>query len=280
MTANAPRFANHRRRRWILLIAVAACVAPVRLAAQSLDGFLQPHRSIELSFADSGVISELGVEEGDRVGKGQTVARLDSRVLRAELAIARARLESTAAIDAARAEYRRKYERYERLAALRASGHARAEEVASADADRRIAEAEFRLREEQRRIAELEVARIVAEINTRILKSPIDGVIVSVDREVGERVTPTESRVVTVAALDRLRLDVYAPPDTAARLGAGQAVAVDVQGAGVLRGEIAFLSPLVDARSGTRRVRVVLDNPERHLQAGLRASVVFGGSGS
>ena len=60
-----------------------------------VSGNLEMPRKVDLSFGTSGRIKEIMVEEGDRVVKGQTLAKLDAPVLEANVAMAELKLEQT-----------------------------------------------------------------------------------------------------------------------------------------------------------------------------------------
>jgi len=60
-----------------------------------VNGNLEMPRKVDLSFGTSGMIKEIMVEEGDRVVKGQTLAKLDAPVLEANVAMAELNLEQT-----------------------------------------------------------------------------------------------------------------------------------------------------------------------------------------
>ncbi len=73
--------------------------APARVQAIELDGLIEPFKDLNIGAQVDGVLSELLVERGDMVLRGQVVALLESELERAQLQIAKARAESTAPRD-------------------------------------------------------------------------------------------------------------------------------------------------------------------------------------
>jgi HlyD family secretion protein len=102
----------------------------VRITA---SGTVQPIQTVNLSPKNPGILAELFVQQGDRVTKGQLIARMENNETEAQLIQARARV--------ARAEAK--------LEAARTGN--RAEEIAQAEA--RVRQAEARVNEAQARLA-------------------------------------------------------------------------------------------------------------------------------
>ncbi|MEM9018669.1 MAG: HlyD family efflux transporter periplasmic adaptor subunit, partial [Verrucomicrobiota bacterium] len=116
------------------------------------------------------------------------------------------------------------------------------------------------------------------ELERRRLRSPINGIITLVTRDVAERVS-AETTVVTVVNLSDLDLVVHVPAELSESLEAEKTLPVERVGviSGRNRGEavVTFVSPVVDASSGTRRVRLRLANEEGNHVAGVKYRVGF-----
>ncbi len=70
--------------------------AGTNASANTFDCLMQPSAEVELSAATAGVVSEVLVDRGDRVAKGQVVARLKDEVERTNLAVAELRASTSA----------------------------------------------------------------------------------------------------------------------------------------------------------------------------------------
>lgn len=90
-------------------------LAPVALAAESLQGQLAWVKVIELSLPESGVIEKVLVNKGERVRQGQELLRLERSAEQAAVLAARARREEARLrLAEARRERERAAELYER----------------------------------------------------------------------------------------------------------------------------------------------------------------------
>lgn len=261
----------------LLLLAALPFPAPTAVAAEPALGFTAPSREVEVATAVRGLVVAVMVAEGDLVAQGEPLAELDAAELRAELAIARARAGAEGAVRRAAALLASKQQQYDRMARLRAQGAARAEEVALAEAELRVAEADMIAAEEQQGIAELEVARLEALLDQRVVRAPTGGVVTELLREPGELVGAQETRLLTLAVLDPLLVEVFVPNALGRALEKGMAAQVALPDLGrSLAGTIADVAVEADAASGTMRVRLYLPNDGLGLRSGERALVDFG----
>jgi RND family efflux transporter MFP subunit len=256
--------------RWPAPLVLAAALGPAAALAAEVDCLIRPGALVDLALPVPGILAEVGVERGDRVAAGQTLARLDARVEEAALAVALARAEERAAVEAARSRLAAADRRLERARALEGRDLMAAAEFEAAELDREQARLELGDREEARAADALEAERIRRLLAQRALVSPLDGVVVDRHRSVGEYVD--RDPVVTVASLDPLHVEVIAGAEAFGRLAPGDPVAVTLtQGAEgpQVEARVSVVDPFVDAASATFRLRLVLPNPEGRLVAGL-----------
>ena len=147
--------------------------------------------------------------------------------------------------------------RLEALNTLGTSGRANADEIARAQTDYQTA---------------------VAEIERRVLRSPIDGIVTRVYREVAESVTGIETIVVTVVNLDSLELTAHVDTQRARQLKLGQEIdAMPVRGE---QPAITYISPVIDSSSDTVRVKLELSNQEHQYMSGGKYHLHFKTAGS
>ncbi|HZY04840.1 MAG TPA: efflux RND transporter periplasmic adaptor subunit [Anaeromyxobacteraceae bacterium] len=195
-------------------------------------GKLQAATQVKLSSNLSGDLLDLTVREGDRVQKGQYLGRIDSRryaaqVSREEAARATATAEvSLAEVQAARSKA--ELERVKRLVKSQSASEAELEKARSdADADvARLAAARDRVAQATAALAD---ARHLLSYTT--LVSPIDGVITSRQKQVGERVRGSdfnEDVIVIVATLSSMEMKAEVGEHEVVHLREGQAAEVEV----------------------------------------------------
>lgn len=274
-----------------MLIFFLAAVSAQEDNGTSVLGYLEPYRSIDMNASESGVISEIFVEEGDRVSEGQALVSLNNSVLEAQLAIAKVQSGSEASITVANADLGVARDRFEKLSKLKNQGTAHSSEVARAEADVKKAEAQLSIANEEKKIAGFRVEEIQAQIERRILRSPIDGVVLEINREIAETAADASGSqmskpLVKVARIDRLKLVVHVPAPLSGQLAVGRKLTVHVlkqdsltadRDSSAIRttGEIEFVSPAIDPSSETIRTRLVIENPDHKLLSGSHAIVLF-----
>jgi RND family efflux transporter MFP subunit len=260
-------------RFWIRIeVAFAVALSGASLAlGNPIEGFTEAFRQVELAPGEPGTLMSLNVREGDRVQKGQLVGSLDCDALLVAKQIAKLNMESHGRLDAAAAERDLRKSRLEKLQALRIKGHASQEEVNRASADADIAEANVLSAREQLAVDALEFKRAEALIERRTLRSPMDGVVTRIFHEEREYVMSSAPTVMTVVQLDPLRVVFSIPLAQSTKLAAGQTVPLTLPDLNLTtEGTIEFVSPVVDAESGTVRVKVLLPNAKGEYRAGIR----------
>jgi len=228
---------------------------------------------------EPGVLMELLIREGDVVKKGAVIAKIDDNqpqmerrkaVAEHEQAVAKAGSDvdvrySIAAEQVAEAEHKKALESHAKVPGS----------VTEVERDRlMLSEKKGELQIEQaqleRKLAALaaqskEVEVLAAEnaIDRRLIKSPLDGVVVQLFPHEGEWMQPGDPLARVVRA-DKLRVEGYVD---AARLGpeevSGRPVTVAVTLAGgrreTFQGKIVFTSPLVES-GGDYRVFAEVEN--------------------
>ncbi len=126
-----------------------------------------------------------------------------------------------------------------------------------------------------RRLADLELQRTVAEVALRTIKSPINGVVVERFMHPGE--FPKQEKILKLAQIDPLRVDVYAPVAMLGKVAVGKTVYVKPEPplTGEYPAKVTVVDRVVDAASGTFGVRLELPNRDLKLPAGLKCTIRF-----
>jgi RND family efflux transporter MFP subunit len=182
------------------------------------------------------------VKEGDSVKARQVLARLDNTVLAAELDVAKAEAELTQT-------------RNVRVVELAKNTRVSPEELEKSRIDLLIRQAQVR--------------RIEAQIETRTMRSPVDGVVTEIKRDPSESVSAANPHVLTVVQIDRLAVNLFLPPARANALKATPTVDLQLQSpARRVSAAIEFISPITDPASGTVRVKFVIENKALQIPSG------------
>tara|TARA_R110002124_G_scaffold225052_4_gene390376 strand:+ start:4131 stop:5009 length:879 start_codon:yes stop_codon:yes gene_type:complete len=247
-----------------------AIPAPVRC-------LIEPEDMIELSAPVAGVLTEIAVSRGDMIAAGQIVARLDDTLEAFQLSQAESRAASGYALkgrEARLAFLQDQAERMRRLVQRKIASDTSYEEAAM--------EAELALQQLEearldRALAEIEVERSRAVLKQKTVVSPIKGVVVERSASIGEYQDGT-APIVTIAALDPLRVEAYVPLDHFAALKVGQSVTIlpEAPIGGRHAATLTVIDRVFDAGTGTVGIRMSLPNPDLVLPAGLRCTVEFG----
>ena len=259
-----------------LLCAVASTGAEEKTSPSltPAEGLTESFRKIDLAAAETGLMQEIAIEEGQRVEKGQILARLDDLVLQASLAVAAAQKEAVGQIRTAEAELKLRSTRYSKLMELKQRGHATAEEVTVADSEKEVAAAKLLQAKEALKVRQLEYDRILAQIERRLIRSPVNGVVTNVFREPYEFVSYAEPVVMTVVQLDPIVAVFTLSPSEARELKLGKELSVKLNSSKQpARGVVSYISPVLDAESGTLKVKVKIDNPSGKYRSGDRCTL-------
>ncbi|MFG6459621.1 efflux RND transporter periplasmic adaptor subunit [Roseateles sp. BYS96W] len=210
-------------------------------------------------------LAALHVDVGDRVKKGQLLARLSPGTLEADLAASRAALQE------AEASAREAHQTAERVKTLQGSDALSPQSIdqalaADAAAQARVAAARARVQADQLRLSYTQIA------------APDDGVISARIATPGALVQPGQE-LFRLQRGGRLEWRAEVPGAELAPLKAGQLVRVQPSGAPPVEGRIRRIAPQVDAQ--TRNGLVYVDLPAGEaLRAGLfaRGDFVLGES--
>ncbi len=213
---------------------------------EDLECILEPNMKVEISAAVPGVLSDVSVQRGDRVKRGQTLAKLVSGPEQAAVELARARVEFG----------KRKAQRNEDLFTRKLISVHEKDEM-----DTEVIIAKLQLKQAQEQLA------------LRSISTPISGVLVERDRDPGEYVE--DEPLLTVVSLDPLHVEVVAPAERFGTITKGMRgevyTAAPMQG--VYQAEVTIIDQMIDAASGTIRVRLALPNPDNAIPAGLKCYV-------
>lgn len=247
-------FARHMMQK-----GMASAPVPVQTVsttrAEALDwqptlhsvGSVRAVNGTDLSAEVPGIVDEIRFESGDDVKAGQVLVNLRSGVDVAKLG------EAQAAVELARADYRR----YQELAPKGL--------VSKATLD--TAESQFRS-------AEALVRQQQEGVKRTSIRAPFGGHIGLRVVDIGQYLN-AGTRIATLQALDQLLVDFFLPQRDLGQLTARQRVTVTVDAWPDQKfiGEILAVDSKVDAQTRNVAVRARIDNPSHRLLPGMYVSV-------
>lgn len=258
----------------IALLLLIASFATARSA--TFDCVLDPTLSLQLGSPVASIIESVAVDRGDLVTRGQIVARLESAVEAATVELDRARAESTAEISAKQVRVDLTRVALGRQTSLQEHNFAATQKVDEARADYQTAQQELALAQLNHRVAELDLQRARATLDQRLIRSPIDGIVVQRKLGPGEYVNQ-DAYIVTVAKIDPLHVETFLPIRYFGQIhvGDGATVHPDDPVGGDHEAKVTIVDHVFDAASGTFGIRLELANPDHAIPAGLRCRVTF-----
>jgi len=258
--------------------------APVSLAPPGLDGarptdcLIEPSQVVRVNSGVEGVIQSIHVDRGDTVHRGQVVAQLRSDVDRAGAAAAQARASNVYAVRAA--ESRAAYLDAVRQRSEQISEYLARDAVEEAQANARAAADERRAAAQDQQVAKLEYVQTQRIMAEKTVRSPISGIVTERVMSPGEYRGADASHILTIAQVDPLNVEVFAPIAQldAVKLGDRIAIYPEEPVGGKYFAEITVVDRVFDAASGTFGMRLRLPNPGYKLPAGLRCRIEFDAS--
>lgn len=260
-----------RQSRKIAAVTLGLALVSGQCLADDIQSFTEPYRTINLAAAESGIVIGLNVEEGDPVEKDQALADLNQDVLKAGVEIARSHRDAVSGLKSAESELKLRSERLRKLRELRQNENASEEEVNRAQLEFEVAEARVLQVREQLEIKRLEYERIRLQLALRTVRSPIDGVVTELYRDIGEFVSPADPVVMTIVQLNPLRATFPVPIADVKSLRKGLTISVKVEGvAKPVKAQVELVSPVINADSQTVRVKVELPNPGYRIRSGAK----------
>ncbi|MEM9586963.1 MAG: efflux RND transporter periplasmic adaptor subunit [Planctomycetota bacterium] len=266
--------------RTCLIAAIAILVDTGTATAQGpsqplvYEGFTEPQIDILVSGMDMGRLSTMDVKVGQRVRKGEQIAKLDDDLQRAALEIANMQATATGELDVARSELRMYRSRVESYRRLGESGMARPDELTNAVTDFEIAEGRFSTAADQLALRQAERKRQRLQLQRRMILSPIDGLVAEVLKRAGEHVSPADPGVVRIINADAIEGVFNVPVEEIAQFWVEAPVRVYLRSLRkTVSGKVDVISPMIDGQSGTIEVRVRIPNPKGLYRAGDRCTL-------
>jgi RND family efflux transporter MFP subunit len=238
--------------------------------AQSIEAFTEPYRRIAVSASEIGIIDRLTVAEGERVMAKQVLGKLDDVVLLASLEVAKSAAQASGARVSAEADLQVRKQQLKAYELLEREGNATHREIGQAELEVQQAAARLQGIREDIEVRRLECERIQKQIQQRQIISPIDGIVVSIGKNAGEFVSPTDSIVLNVVQIDTLLAVFSVPRLTARTISQGSEVSLSIGiGEGQVKGEIEYVSPVANPESNTVQVKVRIANSDGKCPSGV-----------
>ena len=248
----------------VMSMALASCL-PLAHAGEVIKGRLIADLvgkvSTEMTGERSVRIKEMLVRKGDRVRKGDLLARLSSLQLKADRLVAqRALEEAQAGIGAAKSNLAGAKLVYMRQARLKESPSFRRASFEDAEVAFRTAESRLLSAQSSAKRREAEVARIELEIRLTEIVAPYDGIVVGILTNVGAAVTQKDPHLISGRKFFIFQSGFEVPAGKIALFQSDRQVLYSLKDGVKRSARVRAIMPRLDNQMGKRIVRLRPDN--------------------
>lgn len=280
-----------------------------------MAGKIDANDQVNIASKISARVSEVLVDVGSKVSAGDTVIKLDTQDLQAQVDQAQAAVntanatltnamnstrpeqiaQAQASLDSATESYDIANKNYERTKTLFDQGantqqqlDVAHQQVVAAEAQKKSAEEQLNMLNNgatetsidvyKAQVEQAEAALKTAQtaLNNGIITSPISGVVNSKNINVGEMASPG-ANLASISNPDALVVNAYAPLDIVNQLQEGQDVVVKVAEVedNEFEGKILVINSKLNSQSRNILVKVSLSDPDSQLKPGMFAEVAL-----
>ncbi|MEI9910583.1 MAG: efflux RND transporter periplasmic adaptor subunit [Bacteroidota bacterium] len=230
-------------------VKVAAVELKKKSSVISFTGYFVARKEVLLTAEAQGSLIQLNIKEGQKVRRGQVIARIDPTAIQSNLSTAHASLNKAI----------KDKERYERLAAAGAISQKQYEDIALTVDNARA-----------------NLTGIQQQMKYTIIRSPLSGTVSEVKVERGSFAT-VGSKIGTVVDVSKLKMVIQLPEADVIKIKEGQAVQIrtEIYPDHVFNGNISLIG--VQADEG-RKYNVEVEMPNNGdypLKAGMFGSVLL-----
>ena len=257
---------------------LVVCGVVISAAAEPLvltNCYIKPVSDVTLSSrsSDPGPLVEVNVKEGQKVSKGEQLAKLDDEIY--HLFVIRAQEIDTDLTAIERAQEVVALRKWEFDKKKRIEKALAPDELKQAELEHKIALLDLAAQKMQHSLNKHDLRRYTRLMETRRIVSPIDGVVEKIFKQVGEAVQLPEP-VIRVVNLDRIKIEAPLSERFVRTVRVGDAATITVEqfSEQPLRGEVVHIT-LVDFSSHTFIAVIEADNPEGLIRPGMSATVAI-----
>ena len=256
-------------------------------SASVLDatGYVTARRAATVSAQITGTLTEVLIEEGDKVADGQVLARLDDTAQRASLAQAQAQMHAAQAnlvqLEAQLEQARRDLTRQQGLIGRQLTAQ-QALELAQTQVA--VTGAQVQTQRRQIELAAAAVQSAQVQLDYCTVHAPFAGVVIAKAAQVGEIVSPfsagggfTRTGVGTIVDMDSLEVEVDVNEAYIGRVVANNPVesVLNAYPDWKIPSHVIAIIPTADRSKATVKVRIALDLKDNRIVPDMGVRVAF-----
>ena len=248
-------------------------------------GYVTARRSATVSAQITGTLTDVLIEEGDKVKEGQVLAKLDDTAQRAQLAQAEAQLNSARAnlnqVQSQLGQSRRDAQRMDEMVARKLVSPQQGEQARTL-VQTQSAQANSSAR--QIELAEASVRAAKVQLDYCTVRAPFTGVVIAKAAQVGEIVSPfsagggfTRTGVGTIVDMDSLEVEVDVNEAYINRVVPGHKVesVLNAYPEWKVPSHVIAIIPTADRSKATVKVRIGLDSKDPRILPDMGVRVAF-----
>ncbi|MFG6465552.1 efflux RND transporter periplasmic adaptor subunit [Roseateles sp. BYS87W] len=258
---------------------------PAADAVLQATGYVTARRMATVSAQITGTLTEVLIDEGFKVKKGQVLARLDDTGLKAGLAAAEAQVRTAEANQGQlRAQLAQAQADERRQAELNASGMTTRQSREQAATAVKTVSAQLEASQRQIEAAQAQVRQARVNFDYATVRAPFDGVVTARAAQVGEIISPlsagggyTRTGVGTIVDMDSLEVNVDVNEAYIAQVKADMPceAVLDAYPDWKIPAHVVAVIPSADRGKATVKVRVALEKKDDRVVPDMGVRVTF-----
>jgi len=254
------------------------------------SGYVIARREATVSSKITGKVTEVLIEEGDKVPGGQVLARLDDTNVSASLLLARAQLAAAkSTIEETRARLAQAERDWHRQKTLLQGNVSTQAEYDRAEAEALALRARLAQQEADVTVAERSVAVWQQQLDDTVIRAPFAGIVTSKNAQPGEMISPmsagggfTRTGICTIVDMESLEIQIDVNESYINRVSAAQPVdaTLDAYPDWKIPCKVIAIIPTADRQKSTVQVRVGFDQLDPRILPEMSVKVAFRETGA
>jgi HlyD family secretion protein len=251
----------------------------------SASGYVVPRRISTIAAEITGRITEIYIEEGQKVNKGDLIAKLDATLAITDQKSAKAKLASAESlVNSLQAKYKKAKFIANSKDKLFRSGVVSKEIYIQSQTEEESLEADIAKAENDIKLAQIEIAKRNELVERHFLRSPFNGVITSKDAHPGEVISPasggggfTRTGIATIVDMDSLEVEVDVNESNINKVFTEQNVNIILEAypEKVFNGFVIAIIPNANRDKATIKVRIGFNKIENIIFPNMAVKVDF-----
>ncbi|MDJ0834443.1 MAG: efflux RND transporter periplasmic adaptor subunit [Gammaproteobacteria bacterium] len=258
-----------------LTTANSAFASPAYSQIPAVDCVINPFQVADIASPVPGVLELLHVKRSQQVEAGQILAQLDSDVEYANVILARYRADIRSEIELSRINVDFDASRKDRFSSLYQQQVVAVDDVDEVERESQLSRWRLEQARELAKVRQLELKRAEEQLGQKTIRAPFEGFVIDTFKYPGEHVE--DQAILRLAQLNPLVVEAIVPMEHFGDIQRNMLAEVvpEMLIKEKLSAKVSIIDRIGDTASNTFGVRLVLDNPDNRIPAGLKCVVKF-----